>query len=163
VPIKRPIIRYCVLVFLFAITFADEIPYLHDILRDEKGTIPFFVVEQARDRVNFADEEATRAGVSIDNEILAINGQPYRGMGDWARAFANSPVGENLTVVLRSFNPSHPSERMVLLPVTAGHSDSWQTLADVSLFFLLPAVCVLPGFVSRSSARTIPWPGCCWA
>jgi hypothetical protein len=47
VPIKRPIFRYCVLVFLFAITMAYEIPYLHDILRDEKRTIPFFVIDQA--------------------------------------------------------------------------------------------------------------------
>jgi phosphoserine phosphatase RsbU/P len=144
VPIKRPIFRYCVLALLFAGTVAYEIPYLHDILADNTS-IPFFAPELASDRVGIASREAVQAGINKGDEVLSINGRPYRGLSDWAVPFDDTPAGQSLTVVLRSADPSS-SERTVVLPVTTKPVEYWKTVVQVTLYFLLPAVCVLLGF-----------------
>ena len=145
-PIKRPIFRYCVLAFLFAITVAYEGPYFHDILRDETRRVPFFNLQEATDRVGIVTANAAKAGIRKGDEVLSIDGQPYRGAGDLARAFTHTPGGEQITIVLRSLDPTIPGERTVVLPVRADRADPWKFAADFTLYFLLPAICVLLGF-----------------
>ena len=145
-PIKRPIFRYCVLAFLFAITVAYEGPYFHDILRDETRRVPFFNLQEATDRVGIVTANAAKAGIRKGDEVLSIDGQPYRGAGDLARAFTHTPGGEQITIVLRSLDPAIPGERTVVLPVRADRADAWKFAADFTLYFLLPAICVLLGF-----------------
>jgi membrane-associated protease RseP (regulator of RpoE activity) len=99
VPIKRPIFRYALLAFLFAITVAYEVPYLHDILRDETRSVPFFAMEVASNRVNLVTREAVQAGIRQGDEVLSIDGRPYNGAGDWGHAVVDEAVGGNVTVV----------------------------------------------------------------
>jgi phosphoserine phosphatase RsbU/P len=146
VPIKRPIFRYAFLTFLFAITIAYEVPYLHDVLRDETRSVPFFAMEVASNRVNLVTREAVQAGIRQGDEVLSIDGRPYNGAGDWGHALVDEAVGGNVTVVLRSSDPSYPGERTIVLPVKAVRADPWQVAGEVTLYFLLPAVCVLLGF-----------------
>jgi len=146
VPVKRPIVRYCALAFLFAITVAYEVPYLHDILRDQRRTVPFFTVETATDRVDIVTKEAARAGIHKGDEVLAIGGRPYRGLGDWARPIASTPIGGNIAVDLRSSDPSSPGEHTVVLAVGTAPADLWQVVGALILYFLLPAICILLGF-----------------
>jgi sigma-B regulation protein RsbU (phosphoserine phosphatase) len=146
VPIKRPILRYCVLVFLFAITIAYEVPYLHDVLRDEGRTVPFFAIETGTDRVSIASKEALQAGIHRRDEVVSIDGRPYRGLGDWARPLAHASIGSSIVVTLKSADSSARSERVVVLPVKLTHVDPWKVAASLTLYFLLPAVCVLLGF-----------------
>jgi hypothetical protein len=70
VPVKRPILRYCILACLFAITVAYEAPYLHDILRDEARSVPFFTIESATDRVDAVTSEAVQAGIHNGDEVI---------------------------------------------------------------------------------------------
>ncbi len=145
-PVKRPIFRYCVLALLFASTVAYEVPYLHDILRDETRKVPFFTMELATDRVDIVTKEAAQAGIHKGDEVLSIGGRPYRGVGDWAHPLAATPIGGSIAIVLRSSDPSSPGERTVVLPVGAVSMDPWRVAGELTLYFLLPAICVLLGF-----------------
>ena len=107
-PVKRPIFRYCVLAFLFAITVAYEVPYLHDIVRDQTRHVPFFTMETATDRVDIVTREAAQAGIHKGDEVLSIDGRPNKGGGDWARPFADTSIGRSISVVLRSSDASNP-------------------------------------------------------
>jgi sigma-B regulation protein RsbU (phosphoserine phosphatase) len=142
-PVKLPIFRYALLALLFAITVAYEVPYLYDVLWD-KTSVPFFSMEIASNKVGMAREEAAQAGVHKGDELLSIDGRAYRGLSDWAEPFDHTPAGQNITVVVRS-NPSSP-ERTVVLPVSAKPVDSWQIIGEVTLYFLLPGICILLGF-----------------
>lgn len=93
-PIKRPIFRYALLAFLFATTVAYEVPYLHDILRDETRSVPFFAMEVASNRVNLVTREAVQAGIRQGDEVLSIDGRPYNGAGDWGHAASTRLSGE---------------------------------------------------------------------
>jgi sigma-B regulation protein RsbU (phosphoserine phosphatase) len=146
VPTKRPIFRYCALVFLFAITVAYEVPYLHDILRDQNRSVPFFNIEEGTDRVGIVTAEAAKAGIRKDDEVLSINGQSYRGASDLARPFAHTPGGGHITVVVRSSDPAHPGERTIVLPVRTVREDPWRVAGELALYFVLPGTCVLLGF-----------------
>jgi sigma-B regulation protein RsbU (phosphoserine phosphatase) len=146
VPTKRPIFRYCVLAFLFVITLAYEVPYLHDILRDQNRSVPFFNIEEATDRVGIVTREAANAGIRKDDEVLSINGQPYRGASDLARPFALTPGGGGITVVVRSSDPAHPGERTIVLPVRTVREDPWRIAGELALYFVLPAISILLGF-----------------
>ncbi len=145
-PVKRPIFRYCVLAFLFAITVAYEAPYLHDILRDETRNAPFFTIQTATDRVDTVTNEAAQAGIRRGDEVLSIDGRPYRGVADWAHPFADTSIGGSIAVVLRSADPANPGERTVILPVKATSIDPWRLAGALVLYFFLPTICVLLGF-----------------
>jgi phosphoserine phosphatase RsbU/P len=144
VPTKRPILRYCVLVFLFAITLAYELPYLYDVLWD-KTKVPLFTMQLATDRVAYADKDAEAAGIRKGDEVLAIDGRPYSGLGDWAQPMEDTPAGRDITVTLRSAG-SGGVEQTVVLPVRPKKIDYWEILAESTLYFFLPGVCILLGF-----------------
>jgi phosphoserine phosphatase RsbU/P len=146
VPVKRPIFRYCVLAFLFAITLAYEVPYLHDVLRGETRSVPLFTIETATDRVDIVTNEAAQAGIRRGDQVVSIDGRPYRGLADWAHPFADTPIGGSITVELRSSDPRQPGERTVVLPVKATNLDPWPLAGALILYFFLPAICVLLGF-----------------
>jgi sigma-B regulation protein RsbU (phosphoserine phosphatase) len=135
-----------VLAFLFAITLAYEIPYLHDILRDETRKVPFFTMEGATDRVDIVTNEAAQAGIHKGDEVLSIDGRPYKGVGDWAHPFADTAIGSQITLVLRSPDPSNPGERTIALPVRSMPVDAGRLAGALVLYFLLPATCILLGF-----------------
>jgi hypothetical protein len=136
VPVKRPIFRYCVLAFLFAITVAYEVPYLHDIVRDQTRHVPFFTMETATDRVDIVTREAAQAGIHKGDEVLSVDGRPYKGGGDWARPFADTSIGRSIIVVLRSSDASNPSEHVVVLPVKTMSVDPWRVAGELALYFL---------------------------
>ena len=145
-PVKRPIFRYCVLALLLVITIAYEAPYLHDVLRDRTREVPFFTMETATDRVDIVTQEAAQAGIHKGDEVVSIDGRPYKGAGDWAHPLAATPVGGNIAIVLRSPDPSSPGERTVVLPVGTAPMNLWGFAAALILYFLIPAVCILLGF-----------------
>ena len=145
-PIKRPIFRYCVLVLLFAITIAYEVPYLRDVMRGEARSVPFFSMETGTNRVSSATNDASQAGIHRGDEILSIDSRPYRGLADWAHPYIYTAIGGDIVVGLRPAGSSAGSERVVVLPVKAIPVDPWKLAASLTLYFLLPALCVLLGF-----------------
>lgn len=145
-PIQRPILRYCLLAFLFAITVAYEGPYLREVLRGEKRSVPFFAIEAGTDRVSMASKEAMQAGIHWGDEVVSIDGRPYRGLADWAHPLADTAIGDTITVRMRPAGSAAGMERTVVLPVVARRVDPWNLAATLTLYFLLPAACVLLGF-----------------
>lgn len=81
-PVKVPIFRYALLALLFAITVGYEVPYLHDILREEKRDVPLFSTESGTSILNYVSAKAQRAGFHKGDQLLTINGEPYRGASD---------------------------------------------------------------------------------
>jgi sigma-B regulation protein RsbU (phosphoserine phosphatase) len=146
VPTRRPIFRYAVLAFLFAITVAYEVPYLHDILRDERRNVPLFSTAEGTNRINFVNRQAMSFGLHKGDEVLSVNGKPFRGLGDWFEVSRDTPIGQNITVVVRSSDLAQPGERSINLPVERTRPDSWEILADLTLQFLIPALSVALGF-----------------
>ena len=145
VPTKRPIFRYCILAFLFAITLAYEIPYLHDVLRDEHRDVPFFVIDLASDRISFVTNDAIRAGLNKGDEVLALNGRPYHGFAEWGQVIGKTPAGSSFTVTIRpASNPG--TQRTVTMTVHSQSEGFWAIVGDLILYFFLPGVCVLLGF-----------------
>lgn len=145
-PSKRPVFRYALLALLFAMTVAYEVPYLRDILQDETRSIPFFVTDNASNRVELVSKDAAQAGLHKGDEVLSINGHAFNGLADWAQPFDHTPVGGQLTVLVRSSDPASPGERTVVIPVTAKRADAWKIAGDLTLYLLLPVMCILLGF-----------------
>ncbi len=65
-PVKRPIVRYAMLAFLFAITMVYEVRYTGDILRGERVDVPFFITESATNRIELPTRTA-QASVPVIN------------------------------------------------------------------------------------------------
>ncbi|MBV8150341.1 MAG: SpoIIE family protein phosphatase, partial [Candidatus Eremiobacteraeota bacterium] len=93
----------------------------------------------------YADKDAAAMGIHKGDEILAINGRPYQGLSDWAQPMADSPVGRNIMVTMRPAG-SGGAGHTVMLPVRPKQIDYWEILAESTLYFLLPGVCVILGF-----------------
>jgi hypothetical protein len=75
VPSQRPIFRYSVFAFLFAITVVYEFLYLRDILRGERITVPFFATEIASNKI-IASAQASAAGVHDGDRLIAVEQEP---------------------------------------------------------------------------------------
>jgi sigma-B regulation protein RsbU (phosphoserine phosphatase) len=145
-PIKRPIFRYALLALLFTITAAYEIPYLYGILRDEKRAVAVFSTENGTNTINEVDQNAQNAGLRRGDQILTVNGEPYRGSGDWFGAWRNTPIGGNIELGILSTDPASPAERRIVLTVSRTNAGYWNILGDVALYFVLPGIAVLLGF-----------------
>lgn len=144
VPVKRPILRYSVLAFLFAITILYEVRYIGDIIRDEKTTIPFLFPEAASNKVELVSP--AQAGIHAGDLLLAVNGVSYTGTGVLGDAFAHARPGVPIVLTILSRDPAAPGERTVSLPVTQSQATFWESASDLLLHFLLPAVSLLLGF-----------------
>ena len=145
-PVKRPIVRYALLALLFALTVAYEVPYLRDIVRDEKREIAVFSTESGTNQISFVAKKARELGLRPGDQLLSVNGKPYEGLGDWFEASRNTPIGGVVQLVVLSTDPAHPGERTINLPVRAEQPSVWEILADGALQFFLPGISVLLGF-----------------
>ncbi len=83
-------------------------------------------------------------GIHKGDEIISIDGRPYSGLGDWAHPMVDTPAGRSITVTMRSAGSA--AMHTVVLPVRAKQTDYWEILAESTLYFLLPGVCILLGF-----------------
>ena len=145
-PTRSPTFRYVILALLFAITVAYEVPYLRDILRDERRSVPLFSTEDGSNRIDFVDRVAKRIGFHKGDEVLSVNGRPYRGEGDWFQISRNAQVGQNITVVVRSSELAQAGDRTISFPVESTRPDLWEVSADIIVQFLIPAFSVALGF-----------------
>jgi sigma-B regulation protein RsbU (phosphoserine phosphatase) len=145
-PTKRPILRYVILLLLLAITATYEIPYLYDLVRNTNRNVPTFGTDRGTNRVSLVDKEAKKAGLQQGDRIVAVNGQPFRGLADYYVAVAHAPAGSQIRVDITSGDESHPTERSLLMPVANQHPTATDVVALVALYFLLPVICLALGF-----------------
>jgi sigma-B regulation protein RsbU (phosphoserine phosphatase) len=146
VPTRRPIFRYAVLTLLLAITVAYEVPYLRDILRGERRSVPLVATGDGTDRITLVDSKATGLGLHTGDEVLSVNGRPYRGLSDWVEVVRDTPVGQKITLVVRPADPAPTGERTITFVVENDRPGFWGIFAVVTLYFLIPAVSVALGF-----------------
>ena len=144
-PSKRPIVRYAVLALLFALTMAYEIRYTGDILRGERVDVPFFITESATNRIAFASPDAHRAGIHSGDHVLAVNGVRYTGTSVLGDARARARPGSPIVLTVQSPDAG-AGQRTVSVPVTDAKLRFWDLMGDLTLHFLLPALCLLLGF-----------------
>jgi len=146
VPTRRPIFRYALLALLFAITVGYEVPYLHDILRDERRTLPLFSTAEGTNRINFVDRRAAAAGLHKGDQVIEINGEPFDGAGDWFAVSRRTPIGRSISLKIRSGDPAEPGERTLTFTVENSRPTPWDIFAVLTLQFLIPAISVALGF-----------------
>ena len=143
---KRPILLYCVLSLLLAITLLYQIRFLPDILHRETREFPFFLMDPGSDSIALASPEAVSFGIHTGDRVLAVQGQPYTGSALLSRAFNTVTVGVPLAVtILAGSSPDHRPQT-ILLPVTAAQLNSWSAEGHLVLLVLLPVLCLLLGF-----------------
>jgi sigma-B regulation protein RsbU (phosphoserine phosphatase) len=135
-----------VLLVLLTITVAYEIPYLYETLRDVNREVPIFSTEDGTDRISILGNGAAEQGLRLGDEVISVNGRPYRGIGTFFRAVHAAKIGDAITVVVRASDPASPAERTVSLPVTRGPARFWDVFAVATLYLLLPGICVALGF-----------------
>jgi sigma-B regulation protein RsbU (phosphoserine phosphatase) len=146
VPTRRPILRYAVLALLFAITVAYEVPSLRDIVRDERRNVPLFTTGDGTDRISFVDRHAAAAGLHKGDEVISVDGRPYEGVSDWFEISRGTPVGQSIALVVKSADPAQPGERTFQFTVEKSRPTFLEVFADITLYFLLPAISVALGF-----------------
>jgi sigma-B regulation protein RsbU (phosphoserine phosphatase) len=146
VPTKRPILRYLVLLTLLLITAAYEIGYLYDTIKNEKRQVAGFMTESGSDRVAFVDEAAARLGLRVGDEILSVNGSQFVGITQFFQIAEHAPTGQTISVAVRSADPNNPAERTILFPITKSEPGFGDVVTTISLYFVLPGVCIALGF-----------------
>ncbi len=135
------ILRYILLAFILACACRVRVHYgltLIRILRDP-GAVP---------REPFRLRTATKqigSSALFGDEILAIDGRPYRSERQFEEAVYSRHPGDRITLTL-----SEPSgraiERTVVIPSQRGNFDSFaQMLLAVTMGFLVPLVCISLG------------------
>jgi len=73
-------------------------------------------------------------------------GNPIAAQVTWLVLSRVLLAGGHITLVVRSFDPSHPGERTIVLSVRAVREDPWRITGELALYFVLPGVCILLGF-----------------
>jgi phosphoserine phosphatase RsbU/P len=142
---KRPIFLYILLAGLFAITLVYQGRYIPDFLSRERVNVPFFQVRPGTDRVFMASRNTVTSGIRNGDALVAINGVPFSGTAQLARAFNEAQPGSALTVTLVPAD-APGSQRTVSLPATREEFRSWDVISDLVVGLLLPAVSLLLGF-----------------
>lgn len=145
-PQKRPIFRYAVLGFLFAITLVYEIRFTKDIYRDEKIDIPFFYPAEGSNVIQLLRPEAIHAGIHRGDILLAVNGVPYTGTAVLGSALAHAQPGTPIALTLASGETGGGTQRTVMLPVDTAWITFWDITGDLVFYLLLPGLSLLLGF-----------------
>jgi sigma-B regulation protein RsbU (phosphoserine phosphatase) len=146
VPTKRPIFLYCLLATLFAITAAYQLAYVPDLLHREARHLPSFFVDGGSNRIAFATPEASGFGIHNGDQLLAVNGIPFRGTGMLAHAFNTAKTGVPLVITIAPKDASAANQQSISLPVTTERFNSWDVWSELVVELLLPAVSLLLGF-----------------
>jgi sigma-B regulation protein RsbU (phosphoserine phosphatase) len=146
VPTKRPIFLYCVLATLFVITLAYQFAFIPDLLHRETRHLPSFFVGGGSNRIFSATPEAAGFGIHNGDQLLAVNGIPFRGTGMLAQAFNKAEAGVPLVIITAPKDASAGTRRSISLPVTIERFSSWDVWSDLVIELLIPAVSLLLGF-----------------
>lgn len=99
-PIKRPILLYSLLAFLFAITLLYQLRYVPDLIHREQTHIPFFSVDPGTNSVALVTRESASLGIHKGDRVLTINGEPFTGTGQLGHAYAAAQPGVPVVVTI---------------------------------------------------------------
>jgi sigma-B regulation protein RsbU (phosphoserine phosphatase) len=107
---------------------------------------PFELVDYS-DRFASVDRALADLGVQPGDELLRVEGQPYRGSAQLAQAFAAKRPGEHLDItVLRKGRSEPETSRVALNGAGTGNPSALDWIVLAIMTILTPAFCLLLGF-----------------
>jgi sigma-B regulation protein RsbU (phosphoserine phosphatase) len=149
-PARSSILQYGILGLVFLITVAYQVRHVNfvfEYIMERTGAVSNpGVVNLGSPIIQSLSKETEEAGVRPGDTILAVNGQPYRGLAELVRVVEHARPGDffDLTVRHKSGEPSEQTVRVPLVRRTAVASDQWFFI--VTLHMGLPLFCVALGF-----------------
>ena len=145
-PARRPILLYCLLAIVFAITLAFQVGYLPQFVHRDATNVPFFFTEAGSNRVQLTSSDAVQLGVRQGDQVVAVNGVPYTGTSILSSAFSKARAGTPLRITIIPKDPARGGRQTIALPVTAAQLGSWATSTDLVIGIFIPVVSLLLGF-----------------
>ena len=143
---RRPAVQYVLLSLMFVGAVLYQIRYSHDIIRDEKVSVPFFATQDASPVINLVDPPAIAAGLRRGDILIAVNGRPYTGTAVRAEEIAGARPGVPIAVTVQSSDGSNKTQHTLQLPVTWSNASAVNLIYDFLLQIFLPLFCILLGF-----------------
>lgn len=140
-PSRRPILLYCVLVFLLVITVTYEVAYWRTMIRLDRFDFPTVAMSMASNEIDVKDS-ARYIGLQTGDRLLAVNGTPYRGEATLYSAYNHAHIGIPIVLEVESSGKI----RTIALPVKSAQQDLEGEIGNAIFNFLLPALCLLLGF-----------------
>ncbi|MGA3126547.1 MAG: SpoIIE family protein phosphatase [Candidatus Korobacteraceae bacterium] len=145
---KHATLQYLILAVLFLITaayHAKHIKFIADYLswRVDAVRAPGSM-ERSKPIVSRVELESEQAGVRVGDTLLEVNGKPYKGAADLARAIEYAQGGDSMRVTVQHTDGRRQELLIPLVRRTQSASDHW--LFVIALHGVLPLSCVALGF-----------------
>ena len=147
---KKPTLQYAVLTFLLLWALAAQLTYSGFVIYTQVNStkylrVPFTTGEYST-RISGLRPGYENSGLKIDDEVLALNSEPLRGVKQLDEIRFNLHPGDRLVITVRR-TTNGQSQTMdvpiVMRPYKAG-AFGWATAICVSV--LLPLSCLIVGF-----------------
>jgi sigma-B regulation protein RsbU (phosphoserine phosphatase) len=149
-PNHRLTIRLALLTALSLVAVVYQIRFSWDIVRvlwrpNEIARLPF--ESPMLPTISTVLPEADAAGVRTGDILLAVSGQPFRGIATLSQAVARSRPGETLTVTILRPNGQGEEARTVSIQLAQWQQGAGRAgwLLVLVLDLLLPGMCLLLG------------------
>jgi sigma-B regulation protein RsbU (phosphoserine phosphatase) len=146
-----PVLQYAALALLFVLAGAYHIRSVAyefpNFFRFHVVAYPF-VPEYQRGRtlVEFVSGTARRAGLEINDVLLAVNGRPMTGLAVFGDAIRFAKPGDPLTVQILRPGESAPRSATIQLWEAAAPSFSLPAASIYAMKLVAPTLCMLLGF-----------------
>lgn len=140
-PRSRPVGRYILLGFIFALSVAYQLGLSLAVIRSLHIDVPYIAVGEASATIDVASVAATAAGLKRGDLLLSVNGRPYTGVAVLAQAQSIAVPGSKLVLSVKNDS----GERQVTLPVSQERGKLGQNAVAVLLLVVTPWFCMLLG------------------
>ncbi|MBA3915415.1 MAG: hypothetical protein H0X25_16485, partial [Acidobacteriales bacterium] len=140
---KSPTLLYWLIAIVLLVAVAYQVRLSVDVVHSLSTKTPFFDLATASNRVAVATPDASALGIRIGDQLLEVNGRPYRGTQQlWTAALRTSP-GSAFQVAVRS--PGIEQTRVIAVPVVTAPSSWAKKTFYVLLNIVMPVICILLG------------------
>jgi len=126
---------------VFVIALGYQARLTADVIHGFKVTVPYFTLGMASAEIEAVSSEAGSAGLKVGDELLAVNGRPYKGTAVLAQEEMKAVPGTSLTLTIRGRNQSRP--RTIDLPVSGSLKGLGSNSVPIILLVVLPSLCLL--------------------
>ena len=140
---SRPVAQYIALGVVFVLVVAFQIRSSFNI-DPPPVSIPFGL-QTGTSTIRWVTPESAKAGLRADSELLALNGEEYRGARIFSRVAKDARPGDTLRVLVRY---GEAAQEIALqwgaapIPISSGQ----QWLISRTLYLVMPWFCLLLGF-----------------
>ena len=138
---SQPTLQYVCLGIVFVISMTYQLRFAYDIWWGEQIDLGVIMPKTASATLDFVSPPAAKAGLQRGDFVVAVNGHPYLGTSQLARAYSKAQPGDALEITVRRADGEHT----VTLHATRA---SWQfsnVIYDLLLQVLTPIFCLLLG------------------